>query len=77
MTDEDYRLKYRIPVGNPLVCLEWSDNQSRHNIERDAKETLTARAGPGVCPTRVGPEDSPRGLRQTGEDGDRSRIRDR
>jgi hypothetical protein len=43
LSDEDYRLKHGIPVGVPLVCLEWSENQSRRNIEQDSKRTLTAR----------------------------------
>lgn len=43
LSDEDYRLKYGIPAATPLVCGEWSETQSRHNIERDAKRTLTAR----------------------------------
>ncbi len=43
LTDEDYRMAHDLPVGLPLVCLEWSETQSRHNIERDAKRTLTSR----------------------------------
>lgn len=43
--DEDYRLKHRIPASSPLVCGEWSETQTRHNIERDAKRTLTS-SGP-------------------------------
>jgi predicted Rossmann fold nucleotide-binding protein DprA/Smf involved in DNA uptake len=43
MSDEDYRLKFSIPVGTPLVCIEWSENQTNHNIKRGADATLTAR----------------------------------
>lgn len=43
LTDEDYRLRYGIPVGFPLVCLDWSERQSRANLERDTKRTLTSR----------------------------------
>jgi uncharacterized protein YbaR (Trm112 family) len=50
LDDEDYRLKYGIPVGLPLVCREWSETQTRRNIERDAKRTLTARGShPGYA----------------------------
>jgi len=41
--DEDYRLKFGVPVGVPLVCIEWSENQSERNIEREARRTLTGR----------------------------------
>jgi len=41
MDDEDYRLKFLIPVGIPLVCLEWSANQARKNKARHAEKTLT------------------------------------
>ena len=47
MADEDYRLKYLIPVGTPLVCLEWSDNQSRRNVEEGLGQHLSAR-GPAA-----------------------------
>lgn len=43
LTDEDYRLKYLIPVGTPLVCQEWSDTQSRRMRETDTRDQLTAR----------------------------------
>jgi hypothetical protein len=40
LSDEDYRLKYGLPVGLPLVCQEWSETQTRHNVEQDLKRTL-------------------------------------
>jgi hypothetical protein len=43
MADEDYRLKYGIPVGTPLVCPELSEDHSRHSIERGLGRNLTAR----------------------------------
>lgn len=43
MNDEAYRLKFGIPVGSPLVCGEWSENQRQHNANRDSSQTLTAR----------------------------------
>ena len=43
MDDEDYRLKFALPVGLPLVCLDWSGNQRAKNAERDCQKTLTAR----------------------------------
>lgn len=45
LDDESYRLKYGIPVGVPLVCREWSETQTRRNIERDSGRTLTG-SGP-------------------------------
>lgn len=50
MTDEDYRLKYGIPVGLPLVCREWSANQSQRNRDQGLDRTLTARGpAPGYA----------------------------
>lgn len=43
MSDEDYRLKYHVPAGVPLVCLEWSENQARRNVELGLKRHLIAR----------------------------------
>jgi hypothetical protein len=43
MDGEDYRLKFGVSAGVPLVCEEWSEAVSRRNIERDAGSTLTAR----------------------------------
>lgn len=34
-SDEDYRLKYRIAIGSPLVCIEWSERLRASAIERD------------------------------------------
>lgn len=39
-SDEDYRLKFLIPVGVPLVCIEWSENQKQKNRENNSKKTL-------------------------------------
>lgn len=44
--DDDYRLRFGLPAGLPLVCGEWSENQSRRNVERDAARTLTADGPP-------------------------------
>ena len=43
ISDEEYRLKFGVPVGVPLVCIEWSENQSQKNIDRNSRKTLTAR----------------------------------
>jgi hypothetical protein len=40
LSDEDYRFKFGIPVAIPLVCIEWSENQTRKNVERDSRKTL-------------------------------------
>jgi hypothetical protein len=42
LSDEDYRLKYAISVGVPLVCLEWSERQSQVNHDLDLKRTLSS-----------------------------------
>jgi hypothetical protein len=43
LSDEDYRLRHGIPVGVPLVCLEWSERQCRRNVELGLGRHLTAR----------------------------------
>lgn len=45
MTEDDYREAHNIPAGLPLVCLDWSDAQSRRNRDRGASRTLST-AGP-------------------------------
>jgi hypothetical protein len=44
-TDEDYRLKFGVPVGVPLVCLEWSEAVSRKVTKLGLARHLT-RDGP-------------------------------
>lgn len=41
MTEDDYREAHNIPAGLPLVCLDWSDAQSRRNRDRGASRTLS------------------------------------
>jgi hypothetical protein len=50
LSDEDYRLKHGVPAGFPLVCIEWSEDQSRRNVERGLTRHLTARGpAPGYA----------------------------
>ena len=60
MDDEDYRLKYGIPAGTPLVCVEWSERQSQLCIERDSKRMLT----PGGLAAGFSQRESVRRLRR-------------
>ncbi len=46
MADEDYRLKFGIPAGTPLVCLEWSENHSKKCKDNGSVANITPGVGP-------------------------------